>query len=93
MPSSDPRLKTRARKQLRQRVALLLQPCHKCGNAIDYAGPWDLDELLPRALGGDPLDPGNVAAAHVHCNRAAGAAMTNAARSPGLMQWSSSRCW
>ena len=93
MPSSDPRLKTPARKKLRQRVALLLAPCHKCGQIIDYAGAWDLDEILPRALGGDPLDPGNVAAAHVRCNRAAGAAMTNAARSPGSVRWGSSRRW
>ena len=80
MPSSDPRLKTGARRRLRERVASLRQPCHKCGREIDYSGPWDLDEIVPRVLGGDPLDPGNVAASHVRCNREAGARITHARR-------------
>lgn len=77
VPSSDPRLKTPARKRLRAAVAALGLPCNKCGQPIDYTGAWDLDELTPRIHGGNPLDPGNVAPAHTHCNRAAGAAITN----------------
>ncbi len=79
-PTGDPRLKTPARKALRARVAALGLPCHRCGHPINYTGPWDLDELLARDDGGDPLDPTNVAPTHVTCNRAAGARRTNAKR-------------
>lgn len=68
MASNDPRLKTAERKRLRTRVAAQRRPCHKCGCPIDYTQPWHLDELLPRALGGDPLDLRNVAATHPYCN-------------------------
>lgn len=80
MPSSDPRLKSGGRKRLRGAVARQGLPCNKCGQPIDYSGPWHLDELLPRVFGGDPLDPGNVAPAHVACNTAAGARLANTLR-------------
>lgn len=72
MPSNDRRLKLAVRRRLRTQVGARGLPCHLCGQPIDYSGPWDLDELIPRALGGDPLDPAGVAPAHARCNRAAG---------------------
>jgi len=44
-------------------------------DAIDYALPaghplsFEVDELEPVSLGGDPLDPRNVDAAHRRCNQ------------------------
>jgi 5-methylcytosine-specific restriction endonuclease McrA len=76
----DPRLSTQARRNLRQHIAKLGRPCHKCGQPIDYKKQWDLDEIKPRALGGDPLDPTNVAPTHVHCNRSAGGTLGNIIR-------------
>lgn len=75
---SDPRLKTRERQRLRMTKAIGHPPCWRCGGEIDYTAPmwepnaYDLDEILPRYLGGDPLDPDNVLPAHALCNRSAG---------------------
>lgn len=104
MPSADPRLKTRARKALRLAVARQRRGCEHpdCqhpGIPIDYRpradGPlaYDLDEIVPRAHGGDPLDPRNVRPTHQHCNRRSGALMTNTGRptTPPPTSWSSER--
>ena len=87
MSGTDNRLSHRARRRLRAVKAVGQPPCWRCGGAIDYAAPswapdsYDLDELIPRYQGGDPLDPDNVLPAHARCNRSAGgragAAMTN----------------
>lgn len=103
MPSSDPRLKTPARKALRRAVALERRGCERpdCkhpGVPIDYSGrpgplAYELDEIVPRADGGSPIDRANVRPAHADCNRAAGARMTNARRGapPVLRAWTSGR--
>jgi 5-methylcytosine-specific restriction endonuclease McrA len=70
---ADPRLGLRRRRVLRELIAGNREPCPYCGGDIDYDGPWDLDEIVPRALGGDPLELHNVRAAHQYCNRAQGA--------------------
>lgn len=96
MPSSDPRLKTRARKALRaavRRAALASgdtschhPQCQRRGEPIDYRpgarGPlaYDLDEIVARADGGSPLDPANVRPTHAVCNRRAGAVLVNSRR-------------
>jgi 5-methylcytosine-specific restriction endonuclease McrA len=80
MATKDPRLWSYARRQLRKTTGALGLPCRKCGQPIDYNGPWDLGEIIPRTYGGDPLDPTNVAAECQRCNRAAGAAITNQRR-------------
>lgn len=83
--ASDPRLKTAARRRLRTLKARGHPPCWRCGQPIDYHAPpntpraYELDEIIPRAHGGDPLDPNNVRPACATCNRQAGAALTNAA--------------
>jgi energy-coupling factor transporter ATP-binding protein EcfA2 len=89
-PAGDPALKTAERKQLRRVIAAQGRGCEhpKCkhpGMPIDYSGArgplaFDLDEILPRYLGGDPCDPGNVRPSHAACNRAGGARITNAKR-------------
>lgn len=87
--AGDARLSHRARRRLRELKAIDQPPCWRCGGAIDYAAPaghplaYDLDELVAREHGGDPLDPGNVAPAHARCNRAAGGRSTAAKRRAG----------
>ena len=67
------------RRQLRKRVASLGLPCALCGKPIDYTlAPghpmsYELDEIVPLALGGDPLDPSNVQPSHRSCNERKGA--------------------
>jgi 5-methylcytosine-specific restriction endonuclease McrA len=73
------------------RAALIAQrhPCWRCGRDIDYDGPryriingrrrenpnaFDADHWPPRSQGGGPTD---LRPAHVKCNRAHGAALTN----------------
>ena len=52
----------RGRPWRRTRAAILSQSdiCHLCG----HPGSGDIDHLIPRSLGGDPKDPGNLAPAH-----------------------------
>jgi 5-methylcytosine-specific restriction endonuclease McrA len=82
--AGDPRLSSDARRKLKQEMgamwALAERPCAKCGKAIDYTRTWDLDEIVARMHGGDPLDRANVQPAHGGCNRSAGASMGNRAR-------------
>lgn len=104
MPSSDPRLKTRARKALRAHIARQHRGCEhphcqRPGQPIDYTpgatGPlaYHLDEITPRAEGGSPLDPANVRPTHQVCNTAAGARWTNThrGRSAAPPTWTSDR--
>lgn len=89
-PQGDPRLKSGARRRLRDAIARQRRGCEHphCrwpGVPIDYdakTGPlaYELDEIIGRHAGGDPLDPGNVRPTHRGCNRAAGARVTNAIR-------------
>lgn len=69
-----------ARDALRGWLRSQGRPCWICrefGRAgeIDYALPpghpmcFEVDELVPVSLGGDPLDPANVDAAHRRCNQ------------------------
>lgn len=66
------------RRQLRKRLASLGNPCALCGKPIDYGLPpghpmsFEVDEIVPVSLGGDPLDFGNVQAAHRICNERKG---------------------
>lgn len=46
--------------------------CHICGHRIDGTRePWDLDHIVPLALGGEDADA-NLAPAHASCHRAKG---------------------
>ena len=62
------------RRQLRKWLASLGNPCGICGKPIDYSLPpghpmsFEVDEIVPVSLGGDPLDKGNVQASHRICN-------------------------
>lgn len=57
--------------------------CCRCGRPILPGQKWDVDHILPRALGGGE-DATNYGAAHAACNRAEGgrrgARITNARR-------------
>lgn len=67
------------RRSLRKKVAALGMPCAICGKPIDYSLPpghpmsYELDEIVPVALGGSPFDPGNVQPSHRICNERKGA--------------------
>lgn len=66
------------RRALRARLAAMGLPCAICGMPIDYSLPagdplsFEVDEIVPVSLGGDPLDPLNVQPAHRACNQAKG---------------------
>ena len=68
------------RRSLRRWLRSLGRPCWICrefgrSGEIDYSLPaghplcFEVDELVPVSLGGDPLDPSNVDAAHRCCNQ------------------------
>lgn len=66
------------RNQLIQRHRAAGEDCHICGQPIDYTltqpDPWAcvIDEIIPVALGGDPLSWHNTHAAHRWCNQLKG---------------------
>ena len=60
--------------------------CPYCQHPIRADDMIDIDERMPRYLGGDPLDRTNVRAAHRYCNRRAGAMVVNTRRSERLRQ-------
>lgn len=77
--SGNPRRKNgHRRNQLRAWLRSQGRPCHICGQPIDYGLPpghplsFEVDELVPVSLGGNPLDRGNVDAAHRICNERRG---------------------
>ena len=68
------------RTKLRRWLRSQGRPCWICRafgrtGAIDYSLPaghplsFEVDELIPVSLGGDPLDPSNVDATHRCCNQ------------------------
>ncbi len=65
------------RRRRRELKALRL-PCWLCGRDIDYelgyTDPWSftVDHVIPLSKGGDPLDWGNLRAAHYRCNQRKG---------------------
>lgn len=75
----DPRKRNGHRR--RQAVARLRarhDPCHLCGQPIDYDLPagdpmcFEADDIVPVSRGGDPYDIRNLAAAHRICNQKRG---------------------
>lgn len=78
------------RTALRGRLRAEGRPCHLCGLPIDYSlppgHPWsfEVDEIVPVSRGGDPLDYGNVGAAHRICNQRRGNRMPGDAGATGL---------
>lgn len=87
---------------MRQRIAARGLPCAICGHPIDYGlppnlpGSFELDEILSRWKGGDPLDMGNVQPVHRACNQAkyrAERAESGAARRSKPPRVASSRAW
>ena len=73
--ATDPRRKNGARRNaIRKRIASFGLPCALCGAPIDYtlgAGEplsFEVDEIVPVSLGGNPLDISNCQPAHRHCN-------------------------
>ena len=66
------------REQWAPHVAAGHVRCHLCGRPIMPGQSWDLDHLIPLALGGDVDGPTHPA--HSSCNRSRGAAMGNRRR-------------
>ena len=81
MPTQRPPSRTgRPWRVLTARLKMERDPvCHLCGGAIDLDLPgthpmgWTADHLVPVALGGEVMDPANLAPAHLLCNRKRGA--------------------
>lgn len=87
-----------ARRALREWLRAQGRPCHICGGAIDYSLPsghpmsFEVDEIVPVSLGGDPLDRENVDAAHRVCNQRRGNRPL-APRGEGHQGFETSRDW
>ncbi len=71
----DNRMGHRARQRLIAHIRATQPVCHLCGQLIDptldpQRDPLGsvIDEFVPRARGGDPLDPTNCFHAHRCCN-------------------------
>lgn len=66
------------RRQLREWWKAQGLPCALCGQPIDYALPhgnpmaFEVDEIIPVSLGGDPLSRANTQPAHRICNERKG---------------------
>ena len=69
------RIQPGKRDMLWKKVRSEQRKCHLCGYPIDYSirhpdrRSFELDEIVPVSKGGDPLDYGNVDAAHRCCNQ------------------------
>lgn len=79
MPSSNPRYyKPKARNNIRKQLRLEQRPCALCGLPIDYTlktphpMSFEVDEIVPVSLGGDPCDINNCQPAHRICNQRKG---------------------
>ena len=79
MPRSNPRYANgHRRRAIRQRWKSIGAPCALCGKPIDYTLPaghpmsFEVDEIIPVSLGGDPLDFDNTQPAHRICNQRKG---------------------
>lgn len=63
------------RRKIRQRIRAMGLPCQICGAPIDYDLPagddwsFEVDEIVSRWKGGNPLDLGNCQPVHRICNR------------------------
>lgn len=63
------------RRKIRQRIKARREPCAICGKPIDYDLPagddwaFEVDEIVSRWKGGDPLDIHNCQPVHRCCNR------------------------
>lgn len=73
MTAWNGRVVTRARAEWARRLdAAGGLPCSKCRKPVTTQHRWQVDHLVPRALGGDLTDPANQWPAHARCNEAAG---------------------
>lgn len=63
------------RRQLTARIKATATHCALCGGPLNPDATWPdpqctvIDEDIPRAKGGSPLDPDNTNAMHNQCNR------------------------
>ena len=77
--SSNPRYRNYAQRvAIRKRWKAIGAPCALCGKPIDYSLPagdpmsYEVDEIVPVSLGGDPCDFENTQPAHRRCNQKKG---------------------
>ena len=52
--------KGRPWERTRRAILARSNTCHLCG----HEGAGEVDHIIPRSLGGNPVDPGNLAPAH-----------------------------
>lgn len=61
-------------ERIKARIKAEATHCCKCGQPLnpdlEWPHPWStsIEHLVPLHHGGDPLDPDNLDAAHLHCN-------------------------
>lgn len=79
MTKANPRRSNSTRRnKIRARIKAQGLPCAICGAPIDYSLPagdpmsFEVDEIIPVSLGGDPLDITNCQPAHRICNQRKG---------------------
>ena len=79
MSKPNPRRSNSTRRnKIRARIKAQGLPCALCGAPIDYSLPagdpmsFEVDEIIPVSLGGDPLDITNCQPAHRICNQRKG---------------------
>jgi 5-methylcytosine-specific restriction endonuclease McrA len=93
MPATSRGRKGRPYERIRRRVLARSSVCVICGEQIDPALRWpdprsaSLEHLTPLSLGGAPLDPDNLGAAHLSCNCSRGDGRSRAARPTTSRDW------
>ena len=87
------------RNELRRWLKVQGRPCHICGLPIDYGLPpgdpmsFEVDEIIPVSLGGNPLDKLNVGPAHRICNQRRGNRPVSDPRRRGMLPNATSQEW
>lgn len=88
-----------ARRKVRLYWKAQQLPCAICGRAIDYELPaghpmsFEVDEILPYALGGSPYSIDNTQPAHRICNEQKGKKLGFTAKQPEAKAITNSRRW
>lgn len=87
------------RRQVRAQVLREETECWICGKPVDKTlktpHPWspEVDEIVPRAFGGSPIDRRNCRLAHRICNQRRGTGTRGKRRGAKVQSFVTSRRW